>query len=106
MSQHPSTHAPHGLDIRHNAAASRFEATVDGLLCRADYRREGDVLHLVHTEVPPSLEGRGIAAKLVRAAIDHARDHGLRILPRCGYVRAWVRRHPEIQDLLPPGTPV
>ena len=44
------------LEIRHNAAARRFEATVDNLLCRCDYRMHGGTMMLVHTEVPPQLE--------------------------------------------------
>ena len=49
------------IEIRHNAAAKRFEATVDRLLCRCDYRMHGNTMMLVHTEVPPQLEGRGFA---------------------------------------------
>lgn len=88
------------LEIRHNAAQSRFEATVEGLLCRADYRRVGDVLRVHHTEVPPSLEGRGIAGELVKEMFAHAARNGLRIDPVCSYVRAWARRHPEVERLL------
>ena len=47
------------LAIKHNPAAMRFEAIVDGMLCRADYRMHGDTMMLVHTEVPQRLEGRG-----------------------------------------------
>ncbi len=83
------------LEIRHNEAAQRFEARVEGWLCRADYRRVDDVLHLVHTEVPPALEGRGIAAHLVKEALDFAEAQGLKVRPRCSYVLAYLRRHPE-----------
>ena len=89
-----------GIDIRHNAAAKRFEATIDRLLCRCDYRMHGNTMMLVHTEVPPQLEGRGYASRLVRAAFNHARDNGLDVLPVCSYVSAWVRRHPEFDALL------
>jgi predicted GNAT family acetyltransferase len=58
------------------------------------------VLLLTHTEVPPALEGRGIAAALVKAALDWARAEGLRVRPLCSYVVAYMRRHPETQDLL------
>jgi uncharacterized protein len=87
-------------EVTHNAAAQRFEANVDGLLCRCDYRMHGDTMMLVHTEVPPQLEGRGIASVLVRAAFDHARANGLDVLPVCSYVRTWARRHPEVESLL------
>ena len=92
--------------VRHNAASNRFEADVDGGLARVDYRMRGDGMALVHTEVPMAAEGRGVAGQLVRAALDHARAHGLRVLPMCSYVHEYMRRHPEDRDLLPPGTSV
>lgn len=89
--------------VRHNVPAQRFEAEVDGALARADYRLAGDVMRMVHTEVPRALEGRGIAGALVKAAFEHARAEGLRVEPACSYVATYMRRHPETQDLLAPG---
>jgi predicted GNAT family acetyltransferase len=91
------------LEVTHNPAASRFEAYVEGELCRADYRMAGDVMRIVHSEVPHRLEGRGLAGQVVRAALDHARANGLKVVPVCGYVRAYMRRHRETHDLLAPG---
>lgn len=85
--------------VTHNAAQQRFEALVDGALAKAEYRLDGHVMTMTHTEVPPALEGRGLAAALVRAAFDHARAEGLRIDPRCAYVRGYMERHPETMDL-------
>ena len=87
-------------EITHNASSQRFEAKVDGLLCRCDYRMHGNTMMLVHTEVPPQLEGRGLASHLVRAAFDHAREKGMDVLPVCSYVRTWAQRHPEVSSLL------
>jgi predicted GNAT family acetyltransferase len=86
--------------IVHNQGAARFEMQVQGHLCIAQYRLIDGVMWLTHTEVPPAIEGRGHAAQLVRAALDHARAHGLKVQPACSYVRAYMRRHPESQDLL------
>ena len=91
------------IEVRHNVAASRFETTADGLLCVADYYLVGNVMRIHHTEVPRALEGRGIAARIVRAALAHAAANGLEVEPWCGYVRAYMRRHPETQRLLPKG---
>lgn len=52
-----------------------------------------------HTGVPPAFEGRGIAARLVNAAIADAREQGFKIRPVCSYVVAQFRRHPEWADL-------
>lgn len=86
--------------IVHNVAASRFEVQVDGLLSICDYRRRDGVLVLPHTVVPPELQGRGIAAALVEAALAHARAEGLRVDPVCSYVAVHLRRHPRHADLL------
>ena len=88
------------IEIRHNTSARRFEATVNRLLARCDYRMRGGTMMLVHTEVPPQLEGRGIASQLVQAAFDYAKDNGFDVLPVCSFVSAWARRHPEVEPLL------
>ena len=85
--------------IHHDPVHSRFESRVDGRLCVADYWRAGDVLVMTHTEVPHELQGRGIAAALVEAALEEARRLHLKIDPRCSYVRAYMKRHPETQSL-------
>ena len=97
-----SEHRP-PLDVVHNPAAQRFEVALDGDIARIDYRLADGVMRLVHTEVPPQHEGRGIAGALVRAALDHARSAGVRVLPRCSYVHSYMQRHPETHDLLPAG---
>ncbi|MDH4290325.1 MAG: N-acetyltransferase [Aquincola sp.] len=88
------------MDIVHDTTASRFEATVDGQLCVAQYRIYGRVMMLTHTGVPRALRGHGIAAALVRAALDHARERGLKVRPDCSYAEAYMQRHPETLDLL------
>ena len=40
------------------------------------------------------------AAELVRAALAHTREQGLKVRPLCSYVQAYMRRHPEVQSLL------
>lgn len=86
--------------VRHNAQASRFEAEIDGRLCIAEYRLHGNVVDMNHTVVPPALEGNGIAARLVSTALDWVRAQGYKLRPSCSYVRLYVQRHPQVQDLL------
>jgi uncharacterized protein len=90
------------VNVTHNAAAQRFEATPQGALALCSYRRLGEVLVLHHTEVPAALQGQGVAAALVQAALAHARAQGLRVRPTCSYVAAYMRRHPQTHDLLEP----
>jgi predicted GNAT family acetyltransferase len=86
--------------VVHNEAASRFELRAQSQLCIAQYQMIDGVMWLTHTETPPALRGRGFAAKVVRAALDHARAHGLKVRPACSYVRTYLRRHPDTQDLV------
>lgn len=97
-------HAHPPLSVVHNTAQSRFEVHVDGQLAVADYvLRAGDdgrdVMVMTHTLVPRALEGRGIAAQLVAAAMAHAREQGLAVDPKCSYVAAYMQRRPELHDL-------
>ena len=91
------------LHVVHEQPASRFVAHVDGHDSQAAYRMIDGVMWLTHTEVHPALQGRGIAAALVQSALDHARAQGLKVRPACSYVRTYMRRHPETQDLLADG---
>ncbi|BCT94079.1 N-acetyltransferase [Lysobacter helvus] len=87
------------LAIRHDAGETQFTARVDGQEAELDYRIEGGVLTILHTGVPPAIEGRGIAAALVQAAFDHARAQGLKVRTACAYSQAWLGKHPEYEDL-------
>jgi predicted GNAT family acetyltransferase len=88
------------VTVVHNEAASRFEARFDEGLAVAVYRLVGREMQMTHTEVPPSLEGRGIAARLVAAALDHAEARGWTVRPLCSYVRSYMQRNPDTLDLL------
>jgi predicted GNAT family acetyltransferase len=88
------------VTVVHNEAASRFEARFDEGLAVAAYRLVGREMQMTHTEVPPSLEGRGIAARLVAAALDHAEAQGWTVRPLCSYVRSYMQRNPDTLDLL------
>jgi predicted GNAT family acetyltransferase len=86
--------------IANNEEAKRFEAQVDGLLSALTYRRFPDRIFLIHTEVPSPLEGKGLAARLARTALNFARANHLRVVSLCPYVSAFIRKHSEYQDLI------
>jgi uncharacterized protein len=87
-------------EIVNNKAHHRFEFVVDGHLAAAHYTSEGDVITFVHTEVPPELGGRGIGSILVQGALDQVRAAGWKVIAECPFVKAWIGKHPEYQDLL------
>lgn len=86
--------------IHHRPESNRFETEVDGQTCVLDYRLTQDTASFDRVYVPKPVEGRGIAAAITRAALDHARTAGWKIIPKCPYVRAWIERHPEYRDLV------
>jgi hypothetical protein len=83
-------------EIVDNAAQSRFETVIDGHLAKLDYRRDGERLVLVHTEVPEALGGNGLGGQLVSAAVDAAAAAGLTVVPECPYAAEWLQRHPDV----------
>ncbi len=83
------------MPVTHNPALGRYELETDHGLAVAVYRQQGDRLIFTHTEVPPADEGKGIGSRLVRGALDDARERGFRIVPACSFVVDFVRRHPE-----------
>jgi len=91
------------IEVRHNPAAGRFEAEVEGQLGVANYHLVDGVMRIHHTEVPSRLEGRGIASRIVSGALAYAEANGLKVEPRCSFVRNYMREHPESQRLLPEG---
>jgi predicted GNAT family acetyltransferase len=81
----------------------RYEIEEDGEVAGfLLYRREPGVLELVHTDVDPKWEGKGVGGALVQGALDDVRARGLKIRPYCPFVSAYLRRHPEYQDLVTP----
>lgn len=86
--------------VRDNRAEQEFEMDVGGHRAVAAYQRENGRIVFTHTVVPPEIEGRGVASKLIRAGLDSARDQGLRVVPQCTFVAAFIRKHPEYRDLL------
>lgn len=64
------------------------------------YRLNGKKAVLDHTFVPDSLRGQGIAAIIVEAALDAAREAGWKVVPECSYIEVYIRRHPQYADLL------
>jgi predicted GNAT family acetyltransferase len=85
-------------DVRRNDDEHRYELEIDGELAMLVYRLNGERLVLVHTEVPEALEGKGVGSRLVRFAVDDARESNFTIVPMCPFARAWLERHPDVAD--------
>ena len=88
-------------DIRNNEQQSQYETTVDGQVALAAYDlEEPNRIVFTHTEVPDAISGRGIAGEVVKYGLEDARKRGLTVVPQCSYVAAYIKRHPEYEELL------
>jgi len=92
-----------GVTVTNSEEAQCFETSVDGLRAFIAYRRFPGRIVFTHTEVPPPLEGKGLASKLARTALEFARVSHLRVVPLCPYVSSFIRKHSEYRDLVSPG---
>lgn len=83
------------------ADAHRFELRGNtGEVAVLAYRRSPGMLHLLDTQVPPSLEVKGYGSALVRAALEQAKREGVAVGAVCPFVRRWVQRHPEYATMV------
>lgn len=88
------------VEVVNNTERHRFEVTLDGDTAFAEYRLKPGQIVLPHTVVPPSFEGKGVAGALARYAFGYARDNGLKVVPTCPFMSAWVKKHPEQHDIV------
>lgn len=89
------------MTVEHEPDRHRFIVRLPEGEGRLLYREAGPgVLNFWHTEVDPALRGKGAADALARAAMDFARQEGLKVIPDCPYVRGWVDSHPEYVETL------
>lgn len=83
-----------------NEQRQRFEVDLGGETAVLDYQLQNGAITLRHTEVPTLAEGKGVGSALARHALEYARSEGLRVVPRCRFVAAYLERHPEYADLV------
>jgi len=88
------------LPLVDNKAHHRFEMHIDGAIAFLIYRLNEPVITLVHTEVPESMEGKGVASALIEKVLDYIEKQGLRLVPECPFVRAYLKRHPDWKRIL------
>ena len=89
------------LMVRDNPDRHRFEIDLgDGSFAIAEYTLPAGRIMFTHTEVPEAHEGQGVGTKLIRFALDAARERGLKVIPICPFFAAYMQEHAEVQDLL------
>lgn len=87
-------------NVVNNKADHRYELELEGHLATEHYKLDGNVITFEHTDVPKELGGKGVGSKLVQGALDQVRADGLKLIPECPFVKAWIEKHPDYQDLV------
>jgi predicted GNAT family acetyltransferase len=83
-----------------NREFHRLELEVEGNIAFIEYRLDNDTLFLIHTEVPPALEGKGAGSAIVQKALQYAKDNNYKIVPICPFVQSYLKRHKEWHDVI------
>jgi uncharacterized protein len=79
----------------------RYEVRLDGVVAGSVvYHRIGGRIYLVHTEVDPAFEGKGIGSALAKGVLDAERAAGEPVVPLCPFIRGYIDRHPDYADVV------
>src|SRR5688572_19653371 len=89
------------VEIVEDESKSRYQVSVGGSEAGVlDYRIDGTRMLFTHTETFPEFRGQGVAAHVVRRALDDAADRGRTVVPLCWYVRDFIAEHPDYVRLV------
>jgi len=88
-------------EVTDNPDRNRYEIREDGRLAGfSRYRDEDGVRVFMHTEIHSDFEGKGLGQVLAQEALEDVRRQGRRVIAECPFISAYIRDHPEVQDLL------
>jgi predicted GNAT family acetyltransferase len=91
-------------NVINNQQRQQFQLSINGEIAFLEYRLHDGAIVLMHTEVPESLGGRGLGTALAAAAFDYAKNHQLKVKVYCPFVKKYLDRHPELNELLLPSS--
>lgn len=85
--------------IRHTSQVI-YASLHGGVKAYLKYSIEGNTMKLIETYTPPEYRGLGIASRLVKYAIDLAREKGWTIEPVCSYTIYYFMKNPHERAIL------
>lgn len=88
------------MDVIDNQEGKQYEMHVEGKVVKIEYIRAKHKIYLTHTEVPKSLEGRGLATSIVQKVLEDIDKKELTLIPLCPFVAAYIKKHPEWKRLV------
>ena len=86
--------------VIHEKENERFVLYSEGNEVYVEYSMIGNDLNLYHTYTHPALRGKGLAAHVVRAAFEFAKENNLKIIPTCSYVQSFIAKNEEYKKLV------
>lgn len=92
--------------VSRQVSPDRFEITADGAVAGfAQFVDRGGRRIFFHTEIGEEFGGRGLAGIVVEQAVSASRAEGKTVVPVCPYVKKWLGKHPDHDDIVAKPTP-
>jgi len=88
------------IEIKQNTEQNRFVSSVEGYEAVLEYTLKDNVIDLYRTFAPPELRGKGVAGKIVKYVLEHAKENNLKVIPTCPYVKGYIERKEDYKELL------
>lgn len=86
--------------VIHEKENERFVIYLEGNEVYVEYTPGKKLLNLNHTYTNPALRGKGLAAQVVRAALEYSKENNLKVIPTCSYVQSFLAKHNEYKELV------
>ena len=87
-------------NIINNEKLMHFEIHEGNDIAFLEYRFYKKDIAFMHTEVPESMEGKGVASALAEYAFKYAKEHAKPVMVYCPFVSTYLKRHPEVHEQL------
>lgn len=91
---------PQEYHITHNESLMHFEIHEGNEVAFLEYRFYKKDIAFMHTEVPKSMEGKGVASALAVYAFQYAKQIDKPVMVYCPFVAVYLKRHPELNEQL------
>ncbi len=88
------------MEVVEKPGQNRFELALDGGTALVAYQPDGKRLVLLHTEVPSEFSGQGIGSQLATGVFELIRASGRKAVIRCPFLKEWLARHHEYDDII------
>lgn len=86
------------MEVRNNEDNLQFEVKEGEEVARLEYRFYKKSIAMMHTVVPESMQGKGIASILAEHAFAFAKSKNKKVMVYCPFVARYVKKHPEVRE--------